>query len=128
MSEIKHFHAPETSPSAVPLSPAVRAGDYVYVSGQVPICDDGSIAPHDITSQTNQVMKNVEKALKLAGCELSDICKTTVWLHDARDFGLFNKAYSAFFEPGKFPARTASEARLMINILVEIEAIAYKPA
>ncbi|WP_176085278.1 RidA family protein [Martelella sp. HB161492] len=127
MSELKHFHAPETSPSAAPLSPAVRAGDFVYVSGQVPVCADGSIAPHDIETQTTQVMKNIEKALKLAGCEMKDVCKTTAWLHDARDFGRFNKAYAAFFEPGKFPARTTSEARLMINILVEIEAIAYKP-
>ena len=127
MSKIEHFHAPETSPSAAPLSPAVRAGDYVYVSGQVPVFEDGAIAPHDIEAQTAQVMKNIEKALKLAGCELTDVCKTTAWLHDARDFGRFNKAYSAFFEPGKFPARTTSEAKLMINILVEIEAIAYKP-
>ncbi|MBB4120264.1 RidA family protein [Martelella radicis] len=127
MSKIEHFHAPETSPSAAPLSPAVRAGDFVFVSGQVPVMDDGSVAAHDIEAQTTQVMKNIEKALKLAGCEMADVCKTTAWLHDARDFGRFNKAYSAFFTPGKFPARTTSEAKLMINILVEIEAVAYKP-
>ncbi|AJY46300.1 RidA family protein [Martelella endophytica] len=127
MSELQHFHFDSSAPGAAPLSPAVRAGDFVYVSGQVPTMDDGSIAPHDIEAQTTQVMKNIEKALKLAGCEMADICKTTAWIHDARDFGRFNKAYAAFFTPGKFPARTTSEARLMINILVEIEAIAYKP-
>ncbi|AQZ49976.1 RidA family protein [Martelella mediterranea] len=127
MSKIEYFHAEGGASNPAPLSPAVRAGDFVYVSGQVPTLADGSVVAHDVETQTAQVMRNIEEALKLAGCELSDICKTTVWLHDARDFARFNKAYSAFFEQGKFPARSTTEARLMINILVEIEAVAYKP-
>lgn len=112
--------------AAVPLSPAVRAGDFIYVSGQVPVGPDGEIVAGGVGAQTRQCLKNIEAALKLAGAEMADIVKTTVLLEDARDFGGFNKAYAAFF-PSEPPARTTSEARLMIDIKVEIDAIAYKP-
>lgn len=110
----------------VPLSPAVRAGDFIYVSGQVPMGQDGLIVDGGIEVQTRQVMANLESALKLAGAGLEDVVKTTVWLDDARDFGRFNAVYGTFFssEP---PARTAVESRLMIDIKVEVEAIAYRP-
>ena len=86
MSKIEYFHAEGGASNPAPLSPAVRAGDFIYVSGQVPTLAGGSVVAHDVETQTAQVMRNIEEALKLAGCELSDICKTTVWLHDARDF------------------------------------------
>ncbi len=110
----------------VPLSPAVRAGDFIYVSGQVPTGSDGELVGGGVANQTRQVMKNIEAVLKLAGAEMSDIVKTTVILEDARDFGGFNKAYAEFF-PSEPPARTTSEQRLMVDIKVEIDAIAYKP-
>ena len=124
-SLIEHYTHPGTSGGA-PLSPAVRTGDYVWISGQVPFDAEGIVAGHEIVAQTHQVMRNVEAALKLAGCTMDDVCKTTVWLQDARDFGKFNAAYASYF-PNGFPARTTSEARLMANILVEVEAVAYKP-
>ncbi|MBK1696599.1 RidA family protein [Rhodovibrio salinarum] len=110
----------------VPLSPAVRAGDFVYVSGQVPMGEDGCLVDGGIEAQTRQVMANLEAALKLAGAGLEDVVKTTVWLDDARDFGRFNAVYGTFFssEP---PARTAVESRLMVDIKVEVEAVAYRP-
>jgi reactive intermediate/imine deaminase len=111
--------------SHVPLSPAVRAGDYVYVSGQVPT-RDGKVVEGGIAEQTKQVMENVKAALALAGCEMSDVVKTFVILTDRKDFAEFNKAYGAYF-PSEPPARTTLEAGLMIDIKVEIEAIAYKP-
>lgn len=111
--------------SHVPLSPAVRAGDFVYISGQVPVVD-GKIIEGGIAEQTSQVLKNISAALALAGCELSDVVKTTVWLKHAEDFPGFNAAYAPFF-PKDPPARSTAESRLMIDILVEIEAIAYKP-
>ena len=111
--------------SHVPLSPAVRAGDFVYVSGQVPVVD-GKIIEGGIGEQTKQVLENISAALKLAGCELSDVVKTTVWLKHAEDFAGFNAAYAPFF-PENPPARSTAESRLMIDILVEMEAIAYKP-
>jgi len=112
--------------SHVPLSPAVRAGDFVFVSGQVPVGEDGSIVPGGIGPETDQVLANVAKALALAGCTLADVIKTTVWLRDRDDFAAFNEAYGKHF-PSEPPARSTAESRLMIDIAVEIEAIAYKP-
>jgi reactive intermediate/imine deaminase len=112
--------------SHVPLSPAVRAGDFVFVSGQVPVGEDGSLVGGTVEAQTQQVLKNVEKALALAGATLADVVKTTVWLEDARDFPAFNKVYATFF-PDAPPARSTVESRLMADIKVEIEAVAYKP-
>ncbi|MBK1868776.1 RidA family protein [Aestuariivirga sp. YIM B02566] len=112
--------------SHVPLSPAVRAGDFVYVSGQVPVDAQGNVVPGGIKEQTRQVLENVKAALALAGATMDEVVKTTVWLDDARDFGGFNQVYGTFFakEP---PARTTAESRLMIDIKVEIEAIAFSP-
>ena len=112
--------------SHVPLSPAVRAGDFVYISGQVPVGADGVVVKGGIAAQTGQVMETVKAALALAGCTLDDVVKTTVWLEDARDFGPFNAVYGKYF-PKNPPARTTVESRLMIDIKIEVEAVAYKP-
>ncbi len=113
--------------SHVPLTPAVRAGDFVYVSGQVPVGEDGQVVEGGVAAETRQVLENLRKCLEMAGCDLSDVIKTTVWLRDRDDFVDFNAAYAAFF-PENPPARSTAESRLMIDIAVEIEAIAYKPA
>ena len=109
-----------------PFSPAVRAGDFVYISGQVPGNENGEIVAGGIETQTRQVMHNLSAALALAGCTLADVCKTTVWLQDARDFGAFNRVYMGYFDGNK-PARSTTEARLMVDARVEIDAVAYKP-
>lgn len=116
----QHFGA-----SHVPLSPAVRAGDFVFISGQVPVVD-GKVVAGGIAEQTEQVLQNVKAALALAGCDLQDVVKTTVWLENRDDFPAFNAAYAKHF-PSSPPARSTAESRLMIDIKVEIEAIAYKP-
>lgn len=112
--------------SNVPLSPAIRAGDFVFTSGQVPFGADGVVVQGGITEQTNQVLENVKAALALAGCDMSDVIKTTVWLEDARDFNAFNQVYAKHF-PSDPPTRTTVESRLMIDIKIEVEAVAYKP-
>ena len=112
--------------SHVPLSPSIRAGDFVFVSGQVPVDADGAVVSGGIGPETDQVITNLKKALALADCRLSDIVKTTVWLRDRDDFAAFNAAYSKHF-PSAPPTRSTAESRLMIDIAVEIEAIAYKP-
>lgn len=112
--------------SHVPLSPAVRAGDMVYVSGQVPVRPDGSMVEGGIEAQTRQVLENVRAALALAGAAMDQVVKTTVWIEDARDFGGMNRVYATFF-PSEPPARTTVESRLMVDIKVEIEAVAYAP-
>jgi 2-iminobutanoate/2-iminopropanoate deaminase len=110
----------------VPLSPAVRAGDFIFISGQTPVGANGENVGGTIEVQTRQVLDNVKAALALAGAEMSDVVKTTVWLEDARDFPGFNTVYATYF-PSEPPARTTAESRLMADIKVEIEAIAYKP-
>jgi reactive intermediate/imine deaminase len=109
----------------LPFSPAVKAGPFVFVSGQIAMGDKGEIVPGGIEAQTRQTLKNVENALALAGCTLKDVVKSTVWLDDARDFWTFNRVYAEFFSENK-PARSTTQATLMIDAKVEIEVIAYK--
>ena len=111
---------------ARPFSPAVRAGDFIYVSGQVPADAQGEIVAGGIEAQTRQVMENLRAALALAGAGFDDVCKCTCWLQDARDFGAFNRVYLGYF-PGGRPARSTTEARLMVDAKVEIDVVAYKP-
>ena len=109
----------------LPFSPAVKAGPFVFVSGQIAMGDNGELVPGGIEAQTRQTLKNVEKALALAGCTLKDVVKSTVWLDDARDFWTFNRVYAEFFSENK-PGRSTTQATLMIDAKVEIEVIAYK--
>jgi reactive intermediate/imine deaminase len=109
-----------------PFSPAVRAGDFIYVSGQVPADKNGEIVVGGIEAQTRQVMENLKTVLALAGATLDDVCKSTVWLQDARDFGAFNRIYMSYFGENK-PARSTTEARLMVDAKVEVDVVAYKP-
>ena len=109
----------------LPFSSAVTAGPFVFVSGQVAMNDNGELVPGGIEAQTRQTLKNVEKVLALAGCTLKDVVKSTVWLDDARDFWTFNRVYAEFFPETK-PARSTTQATLMIDAKVEIEVIAYR--
>jgi reactive intermediate/imine deaminase len=109
-----------------PFSPATRAGDFVFVSGQVAVGDNGEIVVGGIEAQTRQVFKNIEKVLALAGCTLEDVCKANVWLDDARDFGSFNRVYMECFGSHR-PARSTVESRLVTDVKLEIDVIAYKP-
>ena len=121
----EHPPSPQTVWPA-PLSPAARAGDFVFVSGQVPTNDQGEVVAGGIEAQTRQVFVRIQQALALAGCSLDDVCKVSVWLDDARDFGSFNRVYMECFGAHR-PARSTVEARLMIDAKVEIDVTAYKP-
>ena len=109
----------------LPFSPAVRAGPFVFVSGQVAMGDNGEIVPGGIEAQTRQTLANVSKALALAGCTLDDVVKVTVWLDDTRDFWSFNRVYAEHFPRNK-PARSTTQAALMVDAKIEIEVVAYK--
>ena len=111
---------------ARPLSPAVRAGDFVFVSGTVPTDDQGVVVQGGIEVQTRQVFKRLEDALALGGCTLADVAKVNVWLDDPRDFGSFNRVYMECFGEHR-PARSTVQSRLMIDAKVEIDVTAYKP-
>lgn len=109
-----------------PLSPATRAGDFIFVSGQVPTDDDGQIVAGGIEAQTRQVFKRLEEVLALAGCTLADVCKVGVWLADARDFGSFNRVYMECFGSHR-PARSTVESRMTIDVRLEMDVVAYQP-
>ncbi len=119
------FFGDVASNSPLPFSAAVKAGNFVFISGQVAKGSNGELVVGGIEAQTRQAMLNVEAALKLAGCTFSDVVKINVWLDDARDFGAFNQTYATFFPKGK-PARSTVQSALMIDGKIEIDAIAYK--
>ncbi len=114
------------SAQGLPYSRAYRAGDLVFLSGQVALDETGQVVKGGIERQTRQVLRNIEVVLADAGCSLADVIKTTVWLDDVGDFGAFNKVYAEFF-PAEAPARSTVRADLMVDAKVEIEVIAYKP-
>ncbi len=111
---------------SIPLSLGIRAGDFVFTSGQVAFDDKGKVIEGGIEVQTRVVLQRIEKILKEAGCSLKDVIKTTVWLADVRDFARFNTVYAKFF-PENPPARSTVRADLMIDVKIEIEALAYRP-
>jgi len=108
-----------------PFAKAVRAGDFVYVSGQVPAVG-GEIVAGGIVQQTEQVMKNITDVLALAGCGLEHVVKVNVWLDDPRDFTSFNGVFERYFIDHP-PARSTVQATLMVDAKVEIDVIAYHP-
>jgi 2-iminobutanoate/2-iminopropanoate deaminase len=107
-------------------SPAVRAGDFLYVSGQVPRDPrTGALVGDTVEAQTEQVLANLRAVLAAAGAHLSDIVSATIFLADEEDWGAMNAIWKAAFV-APYPARTTVGARLR-GILVEINAVAYVP-
>lgn len=109
----------------VPLSPAYRAGDYIFVSGQVPT-EAGKVVGSSVEEQTKVVLGKIDSILKNAGSSLEEVIKVTVFMTDIRNFDKMNKVYKQFFK-GDFPARSCVEAKLAVDVELEIEAIAYSP-
>ncbi|MFV3128985.1 RidA family protein [Niveispirillum sp. KHB5.9] len=109
------------------LSPAVAAGDLLFLSGQLAFGPDGAIvAPDDVSVQTAQVLANLERVLKAHGLGLSDIVKTSVWLTDTADFPAFNAAYAKALGDHR-PARSTVRSDLMLpGAKVEIDAVALR--
>lgn len=110
-----------------PYSPAVWAGDLLYISGQIPIHpENNQMLSGDIKVQTTQVMKNLGAVLKSFGLDYSHLVKCTIFMTNMDDYARINEVYGSFFE-GKFPAREAVQVvRLPKDANVEISAIAYK--
>lgn len=107
------------------LSRAIRAGDFVYLTGQIPMRDGGPMTTGTIEEQTRVVLEDIKKTLAEAGCALSDVVKAMVWLTDRADFPGFNAVYSEFF-PHEPPARSAVVTDLLVDVRVEVEVVAYK--
>jgi len=105
-------------------SPAVKAGGFVFISGQVPRDPvSGELVGGDVESQTRQVIGNIERALESAGASLSDVVSMVVYLADVDDWGRFNTVYKELLS-APYPTRTAIGANLR-GIMIEISAVAY---
>lgn len=121
MEEIHTSNAPE---AIGPYSQAVRSGNLVFTSGQIPLSPaTGELAGDDIVSQAEQVMKNIQAVLEAAGSGLDRTVKTTCFLADMSDFAQFNQVYAKYFT--QKPARSCVAAReLPRRVLCEVEAVA----
>lgn len=108
------------------LSKAVRAGDFVFITGQVPFKDGEPMTTGTIEEQTRVTLDLIKETLAEADCAMSDIVKAMVWLRDKADFPGFNKIYGEYF-PKDPPARSTVLSLLLVDVRVEIEAVAYKP-
>lgn len=115
------------APAAIgPYSQAVRSGDLLFLSGQIPMDPaTGQLVPGGIEAQTERVMKNLEAVLVAAGASFRNVVKTTVFLTDLGQFAAFNATYARFFPDPPAPARaTVQVGALPRGALVEIEAVA----
>jgi 2-iminobutanoate/2-iminopropanoate deaminase len=124
---IERIFSPGTPPPQGPYSPAVKAGDYIYVSGQIPVDPaTGQLAPGGIGAETRQVLTNIQKILEGAGASMSQVVRCGVFLVDAADFKPMNAVYAEFFGEAK-PARTTIivAALPLPTARIEIDAIAY---
>ena len=110
----------------LPFHPAVRAGDFIFVSGQVAKDENGNMCVGNIEEETRWTIEGIKRILALEGADLSDIVKVTVFLEDARNFGRYNKVFAEYFPDGRL-SRTTVEARAVIECKIEMDAVAYKP-
>lgn len=108
------------------LSRAIRAGDFVFLTGQVPLQDGAPMTTGTIEDQTRITLELIRETLAEAGCALSDVVKAMIWLRDRADFPGFNAVYGEYF-PEDPPARSAVVSELLVDVRVEIEVVAYKP-
>lgn len=123
---MKEIIATENAPGAIgPYSQAVKAGNMVFCSGQIPIdVATGEFVSDDVAEQTRQVLTNLSAVLEAAGTSLNNVVKTTVFLADMNDFAAMNEVYAEFFSENKPARATVQAARLPKDARVEIECIA----
>ena len=115
------------APAAIgPYSQAIRAGDFLFVSGQIPLDPaTGTLVEGDVAAQTHRVLRNLGAILEEAGASFQHVVKTTVYLADMSEFGAMNEVYGTYF-PAPPPARaTIQAARLPRDVRVEIDLVAY---
>jgi 2-iminobutanoate/2-iminopropanoate deaminase len=110
----------------ITVSKAIRAGDLVYLTGQIPFKDGEPMTTGTIEEQTRVTVEAIRDTLAEAGCELSDVVKSMVWLRDKQDFPGFNKVYGEYF-PVDPPTRSAVQGTMLVDVRIEIEVVAYKP-
>lgn len=118
----------ETAPQAIgPYSQAVEANGFVFVSGQIPLDPKtGNIVMGDIREQTKWVMENGKAILAAAGCAMSDVVKSTIYLKDIGDFTPVNEMYGSYFAADPPARATVEVSRLPKDVAVEIDFVAVK--
>jgi 2-iminobutanoate/2-iminopropanoate deaminase len=111
-----------------PYSPAVRAGDFIFVAGQGPVdTTTDKMSFGDIRHETRLVLNNIKRILEGCGAGMADVVKCSVFLSDGKDFAAMNEVYAEFFGTHK-PARTTVESKFAVpEMKVEIDCIAYRP-
>ena len=125
---MKQIISTSSAPAAIgPYSQAVKAGGFLYISGQLPINPQaGKIEAADISAQTEQVFVNISAILTAAGYSFADVVKSTVFLSDISNFAEMNEVYKRYYKD-ECPARSAFAVKaLPMGALVEIETTAYK--
>ena len=108
------------------LSRAIKAGDFVFLTGQIPFKNGEVMTTGTIEEQTEAVLQDIQKTLSEANCEFKDVVKAMVWLSKREFFPGFNEVFSRYF-PEDPPARSAVVNELLVDVKVEIEVIAYSP-
>jgi len=128
MNMIERLSPPGIPAPRGPYSPAVRAGDFIFVSGQVPVDPaTNQLSSGDIKHETRVALNNVKLVLEGAGATLADVVRVGVYIGDGRDFAAMNEVYSEFFGAAK-PARSTIVCGFAAEIKVEIDCVAYRPA
>lgn len=123
MSKIK-VNTNEAPAAIGPYSQAIKIGNMVFTSGQIPFNAEGQLVSEDVQKQTRKSLENVQKILEEAGTDMTKVVKCTVFIKDMNDFPKINEVYAEFFQE-PYPARACVEvARLPRDVKVEIEAIA----
>lgn len=111
----------------LPFSPARKAGNTLYVSGQVARDAEGNDVKESVDAETRQVMDNIGRVLKANGYSFEDVVSATVYLEDIEDYHEMNAAYASYFKEGVFPSRACiGGAELVFDFKVEISVIAWK--
>jgi reactive intermediate/imine deaminase len=108
------------------LSKAIRAGDFVFLTGQIPMRNGVPMTDGTVEEQTRAVLDDITKTLLEAGCTRNDVVKAMVWLRDRADFPGFNEIYGEYF-PVEPPTRSAVVSDLLVDARVEVEVMAYHP-
>ena len=126
-SKPEFLNSPEVAALNRPFSQAVRAGDFLFLAGQLGTDASGKLVSGGIVPEARQTLENVKAVLEQNGASLGDVVKCTVFLADMAEWSTFNGVYTQFFAK-PYPARSAFGANgLALNARVELECIAYKP-
>ncbi|CAM4322796.1 RidA family protein [Kerstersia similis] len=124
MSQPPVFHPVSAD---LPFSAAVRYGDLLMLSGQIPFDEEGKPHTGSIEAQTHAVLKAIDATLNGLGSSLEHVIKANVWLADLQDFAAFNAIYRSYFQAGRYPVRSLVQAQLAFKVAVEIEVQAIIP-